>query len=79
MNKAHLHRLIDGLPENKIPQVQAYLEIIQAGGLKALLARAPVEDEEISPEEEAAAREAEADIAANGTISHQDVRKILGL
>jgi hypothetical protein len=79
MSKAHLHRLIDGLPENKVPQVQAYLEIIHAGGLKELLARAPEEDEEISPEEEAAVREAEADITANGTISHQDVRKMLGL
>ena len=79
MNKAHLHHLIDGLPENRIPQVQAYLETIQAGGLRSLLARAPYDDEEISSEEEAAVREAQADIDANGTISHDEARKMLGL
>ena len=78
MSKADLHRLIDGLPESRIPQVQAYLEIINAGGLKTFLSQAPEEDEEISPEEEAAVKEAEADIARNGTVSHQEVRKMLG-
>lgn len=78
-NKATLHRLIDGLPDNKIPQVQAYLETISAGGLKALLAKASEEDETISPEEEAAVQQARADIAANGAISHEDARKMLGL
>ena len=78
-NKATLHRLIDRLPDNKIPQVQAYLETINAGDLKALLAKAPEEDEMISAEEEAAVQQARADIAANGAISHEDARKMLGL
>lgn len=79
MDKANLHRLIDGLPENRIPQVQAYLETIQARGLKALLAQAPEEDELLAPGEEAAIKQAKADIAAHGTISHEDARKMLGL
>lgn len=79
MDKANLHRLIDGLPENRIPQVQAYLETIHAGGLKALLAKAPEEDEQLAPGEEAAVHQAKADIATNGTISHEDARKLLGL
>lgn len=79
MDKANLHRLIDGLPENRIPQVQAYLETIHAGGLKALLAKAPEEDEQLAPEEEDAVQQAKADIAANGTIFHEDARKMLGL
>ena len=43
------------------------------------MAKASEEDETISPEEEAAVQQARADIAANGAISHEDARKMLGL
>lgn len=43
------------------------------------MAKAPEEDELLAPEEEAVVQQAKADIIANGTISHEDARKLLGL
>lgn len=81
MNYKDLYPLLQTIPENRLPEVKVYLERIGRGktNMNAYLEAAPYEDEEISTEENAAVREAEADIVANGTISHQELRKTLGL
>lgn len=80
MNKSRLHKLVDELPEHRIPQAEVCLESISRhNGIKEFLASVPEDSERLTSEEEASLREAEADIAANGTVPHDEVRKMLGL
>ena len=73
-----VHQLIDELPESEMEPV---LELIASRGADPvlhLLENAPEEDEEISAEEEAAAAEGRADIAAGRTVSHEEMLRKYG-
>lgn len=79
MDRAHLHELIDRLPVADVPTVQRMLELL-AEPPYTPLDLAPEEDEEISPQEEAAVAEARAELAAGGKLlSLEEVRRELGL
>jgi hypothetical protein len=62
--KEELHRLVDGLTEGEADMALRYIVQQQEDPLLRTLANAPLEDEEITPEEEAAVQEARDEIAA---------------
>ena len=75
-----LHRLIDELPETALPVVERYLTSVRDDPVLHALLTAPEEDEELSPEEEAALAEARARRARGDShyISSQELRREIG-
>lgn len=73
--RERLHYLIDELPESELQTAERFLDflVIARAPLHRVLENAPTEDEEITPEEEAAIDEAWADIAAGRVISDAEV------
>lgn len=75
-----LHRIVDELPEEEL---DAALQAIEARADDPLIRRldeAPLEDEEISPEEEAAVQEARDELAAGAPlISHEEIKREFGI
>lgn len=74
------HDLIDRLPEMQLSGLVRFLETI-VDPVAAALVSAPVEDEEISDEEERAVAEARESLERNGGrgISHAEAMRRLGL
>lgn len=73
--KEKLRERVEQLTEE---EAEAALALVERGlddPLAVRLARAPLEDEEISPEEEAAAAEGRADIAAGRTVPLDEVMR----
>lgn len=73
------HKLIDELPESEIEPVVEFIASRGVDPVVRMLDDAPCEDEEITPEEGAAAAEGRADIAAGRTTSLAEVKSELGL
>lgn len=75
-----LHRIVDELPEEKL---EAALKAIEERADDPMIRRledAPPEDEEISPEEEAAVQEARDELAAGvPSISQDEIRREFGI
>ncbi len=75
-----IHRLVDQLPDSELLAAKRALERLAGRpSLAEFLANAPREDELISPREEAAAREAWADVAAGRVISDEEIDRAFGL
>ena len=74
------HNLIDRLPETQLSTLVRFLETI-VDPVGAALANTPLEDEEISEEEERAVAEARESLKRNGGrgISHAEAMRRLGL
>jgi predicted transcriptional regulator len=66
------HKLIDDLPDSELKPVVELLAS-RRDPVIAAFQDAPLEDEEISPEEEAAAAEGRADIEAGRVVSHEEM------
>lgn len=77
--KERLHKLVDELSETEADEALRYVASRHEDPLIRRLEAAPLEDEEISPEEEAAAAEGRTDIAAGRTFSLEEVKRDLGL
>jgi leucyl aminopeptidase (aminopeptidase T) len=78
--KAHLHKLIDELPETALAAAERYLDSLRAEEdvvLRAFLT-APEDDEEQTEEERAAVREAREAIARGEVIRDEDLDRELG-
>jgi predicted transcriptional regulator len=73
------HMLLDELPESEIEPVVEFIASRGGDPVLRLLENAPEEDEEISAEEEAAAAEGRADIAAGRTVSLEEIKREFGL
>lgn len=76
-----LHALIDALPEGELPAVERFLTARGASDdpfLRAL-ANAPVDDEPLTPEDEAAIQEGLDAIARGDVVTQSEVRRALGL
>lgn len=75
-----LHRLVDELPEEEL---DAALKVIESRADDPLIRRldeVPLEDEEISPEEEEAVREARDELAAGApTIPFDEIKSKYGI
>jgi predicted transcriptional regulator len=80
--KERLHQLVDELSEAEADDALRYVASQREGGEADSFARwldsRPEEDEEISAEEEAAAAEGRADIAAGRTVSHEEMLRKYG-
>ena len=69
-----LHRLIDKLPEDELGAARQYLEYLEAsGGLPAVLAEAPEEEDPLTPAEAASLAEAEAQVAQGEIIPDTNI------
>jgi len=77
--KERLHQLVDELSETEADEALRYITSRHEDPLIRRLESAPLEDEEISTEEEAAAAEGRADIAAGRVFSLDEVKRNLGL
>jgi hypothetical protein len=75
--KEALHRLIDVLPDQHAEQLLAGLR--DHDPVAVSLAPAPIDDEPLTPEDEAALAEAEADVARGDLLSTDELRRELGL
>jgi hypothetical protein len=67
------HKLIDELPDDRVGDALAALEALDDPVIAAFR-DAPLDDEPLTPEEEAALREADADIAAGRTVSLEELK-----
>ena len=72
------HALLDMLPDEKVNVVRNLLEVM-VEPLSRLLALAPVEEEQITPETAAALDRARASLARGEGISHDEIRCEFGL
>jgi hypothetical protein len=76
--KERLHKLVDELSEAEADDALRYVASRREDPLIRRLESAPLEDEEISAEEEAAAAEGRADVAAGRVISHEEMLRKYG-
>jgi|SRR5271165_6431848 hypothetical protein len=76
--REHAHQLIDRLPETQLTALVGLLETI-VDPVAAALRNAPLEDEEISEEEEQAVAEAREWLKHNQPIPHEEVLAEFGL
>jgi ethanolamine utilization microcompartment shell protein EutL len=71
------HRLLDVLPDEKVAAVRSLLEVM-VEPLSQSLARAPVEEEELTPETAAALDRARASLARGEGIPHEEILREFG-
>lgn len=76
-----LHQQIDALPEEDLPIAERLLAGLSATADPVLraLALAPVDDEPETPEEREAVEKAREEAARGEWISHEDLKRELGL
>jgi len=72
------HFLLDALPDEKVSAVRGLLEVM-VEPLSHTLAKAPVEEEELTPETAAALDRARASLARGEGISHDKLLREFGL
>ncbi len=75
--RERLHQLVDQLPQKNLSAAHRLLEQLKADDdpvLRAVL-NAPLDDEPVTEEEEAAIAEARADIRAGRVYSHEEVKR----
>ena len=79
-HREHAHELIDRLPEPQLSGLVQFLETI-VDPVAAALRNAPIEDEEISEEEERAVAEAREWLSKNGGkgVPHAEAMRRLGI
>lgn len=70
--RRHAHLLIDSLPEDKLSAVNSLLDVL-VEPLSTSLARAPIEDEELTPETIAKLQRARSSLARGEGISHEEI------
>lgn len=68
----HYYRIVDELPEEEFAAALEAIEARPGDPMVRVLDEAPLEDEEISAEEEVAVREAREETAAGGTLLSSD-------
>jgi hypothetical protein len=76
--RQNAHQLIDRLPETQLAALVGLLEAI-VDPVATALRNAPIEDEEISEEEERAVAEAREWLKHNKPIPHEEAMRRLGL
>ena len=80
--KEDLHELVEALPENEVLAARRYLEFLSERGedpVRRALDNAPEDDEPETAEEAAAVDEARAAIARGEVVSHDEMKRRLGL
>jgi hypothetical protein len=78
--RERLHDLVDTLPENELHAALRFLEFLEGEETPSRLwslENAPIDDEPLTPQEEAALVEAEEDLATGRVVSHAEARQRL--
>lgn len=78
--RERLRELVGLLPDQAVPVVECFLRWLIAEGadpMARLLAEAPLDDEPLTPEEEAALEEARASVARGEVVPYEEVRRRL--
>lgn len=78
MKRTDLHKLIDGLPESKLPIARAYLEGLR-DGTGSPLDTAPYDDEPYTEKERKAVEEARAEAARGEVFTLEEIERELSL
>ena len=76
--KERLHRLVDELSDAEAERALALAQGVREDPVIAAFHDAPEDDEPFTAEDEAALREADEDIAAGRTISHEEMLRKFG-
>jgi len=82
VDRDEVRRLVDILPKSALGAAASMMRGLIAAEVDPValaLASAPYDDEEATPEEEAAVSRAREDVAAGRVISHEELCKRLGL
>ncbi|MGH2984303.1 MAG: hypothetical protein ACRDK5_08625 [Solirubrobacterales bacterium] len=78
--KEKLRKTVEGLSEEEAEEALRLLRARQEDPLMRRLDNAPIEDEEISAEEEAAVQEARDELASGApTLSHEQIKREFGI
>jgi hypothetical protein len=77
-DRQQAHTLLDMLPQEKLAAVRTLLEVM-VEPLSRLLASAPIEEEEVTPETAAALDRARTSLARGEGIRHEDVLREFGM
>lgn len=78
LTRDQLHRLIDAIPDDRLPALEAAIEPLADPVARAVML-APEDDEPLTDEDRAALREAKDDIARADLVSHEDIKREFGL
>ena len=79
MNRDSLHSLIDRIPETDLVAARRFLEYLVVSPVFRAIQIAPLDDEEVTREDEAAMARAQADVDAGRVSLHEDVLREFGL
>lgn len=78
--KERLHRMVDSLPEEDVPEAEHALERLRLASLRRALANAPEDDEPWTEEDERAVQEAEEELRHGAQpIPHEEIMREFGL
>jgi hypothetical protein len=79
--RAHLHELVEGLPESEVVTAERFLEYLSLARdpLLRALAAAPLDDEPESDEDSKAIEEGRTALARGDTIPDQELRRQLNI
>ncbi len=77
--REHLHQLVEQVPEGEVHAAERFLEYLCAEPVLRALANAPLDDEPETEEERQAVEEARESLRRGEGISHEELRRELGL
>lgn len=78
LTRHQLHQLIDAIPDDRLPALEAAIEPLTDPVARAVML-APEDDEPLTAEDIEALREAKDDIARGNVVSHKDIKREFGL
>jgi len=78
-SRDHLRQLVDRLPESELSAAERFLSFLCADPVLLALANAPEDDEPETEEERLAVEEARESLRRGAGISHEELRRELGL
>lgn len=79
--RKEVRKLVDKLPENELAHARRYLEFlsIQPDPVRQAILKAPLDDEPVSDEDRVALRRARKAVKAGRVVTHEALKRELGL
>ena len=75
--RERIHRLIDETPDSELAAIERFLNERRRPAWATAFAEASIDDEPVTPEDEAALAEAYSDVAAGRLVADADARRRL--
>lgn len=73
------HQLLDALPDSEVEPVLEFIASRGGDSFSRWLDSRPLDEEPLTSTEETALRESDEDLAAGRLVSHEDVKRELGI